>query len=44
VSVSVAQATLPVGEDDFVEYGGFEMLAAPTVGRLSGFNPAEDKI
>jgi hypothetical protein len=44
VSVSVEQATLPVGDDDFVEYGDFEMLAAPIAGRLSGFDPAEDKI
>ena len=44
VSVAVTTVTLPVEEYEFLQYGGFEVLAVPTQGRLSGFDPVHDRL
>jgi tyrosinase len=44
VSVAVCKATLPTTDDEFIEYGEFEILEIPTKGRLAGFDPSTDSI
>jgi hypothetical protein len=46
VSVAVCKATLPDAEDHsgFIAYGDFELLGAPTRGRLSGLDPDNEAI
>ncbi|KAJ3555445.1 hypothetical protein NM688_g2574 [Phlebia brevispora] len=44
VSVAVATATLPTEEGEFVDYGDFELIDEPTVGRTGGYDSRTDEV
>ncbi|KAJ3555446.1 hypothetical protein NM688_g2572 [Phlebia brevispora] len=44
ISVAVATATLPTEEGEFIEYGDFEVIDEPTVGRTGGYDSRTDQI
>ena len=44
VSVAACTATLPETDDEFIQYGKYEIVGSATKGRLCGFDPEVDAL